>query len=316
MMRCRGTLGRSSALLVLALLAGCRSDREAAQDSAAGAVDGSGADGPPRTFGGDRPVSVSVPASYDPSRDWPLVFVLHGYSANGFLQKRFLYYDRLVDDPGVLLVAPDGTVDREGHRFWNATPACCNFFGSKVDDVAYIRRLIREISAAYSVDSKRIYLIGHSNGGFFAYRLACELSDRVAAIVSIAGATYLDPADCDPKHPVAVLHVHGDQDTSVRYAGGRIDGALGKGDEGYPGARETVKTWARYDHCSTSTRRGSNLDLDSRSSGAETIVERFSGCPAGAQVTLWTIEGGTHVPLFAAAFSKLSWRFLAANPKP
>ena len=97
---------------------------------------------------------------------------------------------------GFLMIAPAGTADSSGSHFWNATDACCNFENSQVDDVAYLDGLITEISAAYNVDPKRIYVVGHSNGGFMAYRMACAKADRIAAVVSVAGATFATPASC------------------------------------------------------------------------------------------------------------------------
>jgi pimeloyl-ACP methyl ester carboxylesterase len=81
-----------------------------------------------------------------------------------------------------------GQQDRRGHRFWSATDACCNLDGLAVDDVAYLRAVIRDVSARHAVDPRRVFIVGHSNGGFMAHRMACEASDLVAAVVSLAGA--------------------------------------------------------------------------------------------------------------------------------
>ena len=40
-----------------------------------------------------------------------------------------------------------------------------------------------------------------------AYRMACESADLIAGIVSLAGATFLDPARCVPSQPVNILHI-------------------------------------------------------------------------------------------------------------
>ncbi len=115
---------------------------------------------------------------------------------------------------------PDGTPDRADRRFWSATDACCDFGGANVDDVAYLTAVIDDVAARYAIDPKRVWVAGISNGGFMAHRLACERADKIAAIVSFAGATWADPARCAPTAPVSVLEVHGAADPVVRYEGG------------------------------------------------------------------------------------------------
>jgi poly(3-hydroxybutyrate) depolymerase len=98
-----------------------------------------------------RPVNVYIPSSYDGKTPLPLVIMLHGYKSSAA-------------------------------NFWNASDACCNFYNSGVDDAGYLRALIEEIGRQFSVDRKRIYLIGHSNGGYMTYRMACEYADLIAGI--------------------------------------------------------------------------------------------------------------------------------------
>ncbi len=125
-----------------------------------------------KVFGGARPVTLQVPDAYDNDIPTPLLILLHGYSASGDVQAAYLQYDKLVNEANMLLAAPNGTPDSGGKLFWNATDACCNFDHADVDDVAYIAKLITDISAQYNVDAKRVYLSGHSNGGVLLCRLA------------------------------------------------------------------------------------------------------------------------------------------------
>jgi poly(3-hydroxybutyrate) depolymerase len=141
---------------------------------------------------------------------------------------------------GYLLLHPNGTISRDGDRFWNATDVCCDFDGSGIDDSGYLRALVEEVQDLYAVDSQRIYVMGHSNGGFMAHRLACDHPDLFAAVVSIAGATYLDVSGCDAEVPVSVLQVHGTDDERVSYWGGII-----RGNE-YPSASHTVENWIYF----------------------------------------------------------------------
>ncbi len=265
----------------------------------------------PRTvFGGTRPVTIQVPTTYSAARSVPLVVILHGYGADGFFQEDYLGFAALVESEGILIIAPDGTIDATGQRFWNATPACCDFAGTGVDDVGYIRGLIADIRHDYNVDPQRIYLVGHSNGAFMAHRMACEDAHDVAAIVSLAGATFKDATACKPSEPVSVLDIHGDADTDVLYQGGQIGAAA------YPSELETMAHWQVYDHCTPGlVTDPMSLDLDFQLPGNETEVQRFNGCARGTDVELWTIHGGAHIPSLSKRFRTYAWQWLSDHPK-
>jgi polyhydroxybutyrate depolymerase len=268
------------------------------------------AEGEPATkFGGDRPVKLEVPASYDSKVATPLLLLLHGYGASGAVQAFYLGYQQYVDTGGFLFAAPDGTTNADGKKFWNASDACCDFEKTGVDDVAYITSLIDDISATYNVDSKRIYLIGHSNGGFMSYRMACEKSDRIAAIISLAGASFKDATDCKPSAKVSILQIHGDEDNVILFAGGINSGVP------YPGAEESVEQWAAANSCQTTRETSGSWDLVPALSGAETEGMTSEGCPAGVDVDLWRIKGGGHVPFFSAEFAAQTWKWLASHSK-
>jgi len=263
-------------------------------------------------FGGSRPVTLGVPPTYDNNTPTPLLIVLHGYSATGLEEEYLLGLQQLVtDDPGVLVAAPNGTVDDAGNQFWNATDACCNFDHSTVDDVGYITGLITDISIEWNVDPKRVYIMGHSNGGFMAYRMACDHPELLGAIVALAGDTYANPSMCQPSQAVSVLQIQGNNDIEIDYGGGAIDGVT------YPGALTTIKTWAGYDHCSgTLVSAGDNVQLDSTLPGGDTWLEHESSCPAGIDVALWTIDGGSHIPAVVPDFHEDVWAWMKAHPKP
>ena len=310
-------------LFALALVAGCSSKDADAPASDAGADSATGDD--TQTDGGTandvgavdagRPYTVNVPTSYDPAKATPLVILLHGYSATGFLQDAYFGLTATSNDKGFLYVHPDGTVDSKGNQFWNATNGCCNFDNSPVDDVAYIDRIIDETSAKYNVDKKRVFLIGHSNGAFMAHRMACDEASRIAAIVSLAGDVWKDPTLCNPTEPVSILQIQGDADQTISYTGGDTGNAASP--HPYPGSRDTVATWAAKDKCTGPlAATGQMLDIDTKLAGAETAVEQYSGCPQGIDVILWTIHGGGHIPSLPTTWGDTLWTFLSAHPKP
>jgi polyhydroxybutyrate depolymerase len=216
----------------------------------------------------------------------------------------------MADEKGILTVYPSGTKDSNGFVFWNATPACCNFESSTVDDEQYLIDIIDAASRDYSVDPARVFIVGHSNGGFMAHRMACNQSDRIAAIVSLAGATYSNPKSCRPTSPVSVLQIHGSSDSVITYTGGYLFSSA------YPSARKTIDLWGKKNECGKKPYRVlPRLDLDRKLPGAETTVLRYKGCKTGANSELWTINKGRHSPELSAKFAESVVSYLLSHPK-
>jgi polyhydroxybutyrate depolymerase len=260
----------------------------------------------------DRPYRLVIPSGYDGTADVPFVVLLHGYTATGQLQDDYFQLSALAEARTFLLATPDGLVDTAGEHYWNATDACCGAAGTqKTDDVAYLTAILDDVQSRYRVDSKRVFFIGHSNGGFMSHRMACDRASRIAGIASLAGAQWKDVTHCEPGGPVTVLEIHGTLDALITYQGGDLPGAA------YPGAPETVGDWAALDGCAAvRSMSGADLDADLSIPGAETLREGFTACPSGFSVELWSIQGGSHVPTLTAGFTPAVYDFLMAHPKP
>ncbi len=257
-------------------------------------------------------MTVHVPPGYVAGTPAPLLILLHGYSASGSLEELYFDFTPLSDARGFLYAYPDGTVDSSGNRFWNATNACCNLYGATVDDSTYLSDLVTEISARYSVDPRQVFFVGHSNGGFMAYRMACDHGDRIAAIASLAGAMWLDVTSCPASATVAVLEIHGTGDEVIGYDGGVIQGG-----GAYPGAVTTVTDWVTIDGCTTTPDRSSPpLDLTLPPGNDTSVVKYAAGCKPGGHAELWTIDGGPHIPPPSTSFAPDILDVLFAHPKP
>jgi polyhydroxybutyrate depolymerase len=293
---------------VFALLAGACGAGPAVEPTASGIPTASASAEPTQ---GARSYDVFVPSGYNPNTPAPLVVMLHGYSTSGAQMERFLGLEPFAEDRGFLYVHPDGTVDTQGNRFWDATDGCCNSTDTPVDDSAYLAGVIDEVSTHYSVDPNRIYLVGSSNGGFMAYRMACDHADTIAAIVSIAAATFLDPTRCSPSEPVSIAEVHGTSDEVIPYDGGILI------EHPFPSAPGTVKIWAGYDTCSGKRDPvDGNMDLDASQPGPETSVTGYTRCPPGIDVELWTVKDASHIIPPSADLVPSILDFLFAHPKP
>ncbi len=261
-----------------------------------------------------RPYELHIPAGWDHTHPAPLVLFFHGYGGRGATAAGQIQLQAFADAKGFVLATPDGTVDAQGSRFWNATDACCDLQGRGVDDVAYAKWILDDVASQLPIDPKRVYAVGHSNGGFMALRLACDLSTRIAAAVSLAGAGWKDDTKCRPKQPVSVLQIHGDADGTVHYGGGVLFDLPGRA---YPGAVATVTSFAVKDRCTGSlTPTGAPLDFDVSVPGPDTTRAEFAGCPAGISVSLWTVAGGSHFALPTPAGLSALWAWMAAHPKP
>ncbi|MGE0785502.1 MAG: PHB depolymerase family esterase [Sandaracinaceae bacterium] len=302
---------RRFASLVFALsLAACDSRSTADAGGSGTDAGGGGADAGvgalPNTLGpSERPAQLVSPPGYDSAQTYPVVVLLHGYSASGSAQNSYLGFDRATRAAGVFGIIPDGTVDASGNHFWNATPACCNFNGSTVDDVAYLRGLVEELETYAQISD--VYFFGHSNGGFMSYRMACEWADRVSGIASLAGSDFFSETDCVPSQPVSVLQIHGDMDATIPYDGVAL---------GYPSAPDVVLRWADRASCDTAAgTMGTPVDFETNLAGAETTpLDYETGC-AGAEASLWTIEGGSHIPTVNREFTPAVIDWLIAHAR-
>lgn len=254
---------------------------------------------------------VTVPANYDASTAAPLIVLLHGYTSSGAGQDSYMGFSAIADTYGFLLVSPDGDKEAGGdeNRFWNASSACCDFYQSDVDDSAYILNIIKEVKADFNVDPNRVYLIGHSNGGFMSYRAAYDHSETIAAVASLAGASHADMRTA-PENPVHILQIHGTSDDTIAYEGAAIGG------NAYPSAEATVSQWAEYNGCEAQANERELRDLVANLEGHESSVKVFNkGCKAGGSSELWTIADGPHVPAFSDTFAAQVVEWLLAHPK-
>lgn len=255
---------------------------------------------------------IVVPRSVGQGERRPFVLFLHGLGASGKILVDNLPIAALAEARRFTYATPDGALDRQGRRFWNASRACCNFDGAGVSHVAELGRLLSTAAAHPAVDPRRVFVVGYSNGGFMAHRLACDVGG-IAAIASISGAGPMgDDPPCKPAAPVAILQVHGDADDKIRYEGGN---ALSRTDlPRHPSALETVSAWAKRDGCREAPASGAPIDLEDKLEGAETVPRRFAGC--SRPVELWTVRGGSHFVAMNRRALESVLSFLESNSRP
>lgn len=259
----------------------------------------------------DRDFLLHLPADYDASGAYPLVVALHGGGGDKEGMNRLTCGDGDEADPGCLtevaeregfvVVYPDGVANGLGFRTWNhggdaeglQCPHACE---EGIDDVAYVAALLDEVQRVASVDPKRVYVTGFSNGGGMSHRLACELAGRIAAIAPVGGANQFALSHaCAPARPVPVLQIHGSADPCWPYDGGP-GSCLAVQDGTYAAAEASVigtadaPGWALRNGCEPAP--ASTTLPDDDGDGAVTTERRFVGCDA--EVILMTVDGAGH----------------------
>ena len=204
-----------------------------------------------------------------PRRPAPLVLNFHGIVETPQLQQFFSGMDEEAARRGVVMVYPEGV-----GISWNAGTCCGRAASEQVDDVQFVRDLVRELSSELCLDRTRISATGMSNGGILSYRLACDAADLIAAIAPVAA---IEAAEhCAPSRPVPVLAFNGTSDPVVRYSGGWFGDFLS--------VEETNARWEKRNHCS-SERRTVLARGRARCDAAQ-------GCQA--DVILCSLDGGGH----------------------
>ena len=160
-------------------------------------------------YDGDlRSYKVFFPSDYSTNKEFPVVFYLHCYGFYGSWGASYTGLHRVADTLGYITVYPEAVEN------WNSGISYDNRLETPdVDDVGFISALIDTLDNRYSIDLERIYSTGFSNGGFMSLRLACELSDRIAAVASVGGALVKSiAANSDPMRNVPVLVIGGTDD--------------------------------------------------------------------------------------------------------
>jgi polyhydroxybutyrate depolymerase len=164
----------------------------------------------PRTYYLYAPTEVSTDSKL------PLLLGFHGRTADAQFFRGQSMIDSYVPTEKFIAILINGSIDQWSS--WNAGNCCSPSTQNNIDDVGLVSTIIDQTIASYSIDQTKIWAVGHSNGGMMAYRLGCDLSEKITAIGIVGGA--LMDQTCNPTKPVSIMHLHGNLDPTVPYEGG------------------------------------------------------------------------------------------------
>jgi polyhydroxybutyrate depolymerase len=217
-----------------------------------------------------RSALVNVPpGSQPPGSPLPLVVVFHGAGGEARGAESSTGLTAATNRYGFIAVYPNAN-----GKYWNIRGAGV----TGEDDVDFVGALLDHLESNLCVDESRLYATGVSNGGGFAARVGCQMSDRFAAFAPVAGVYGLQPP-CRPERPISVLEIHGTADQTVPYNGW---GPAGQGS-----VWSFLTQWDQLDSCPPAPAGWSRL-------GRGALSETKSSCASGSTVAHIKLIGEPH----------------------
>ncbi len=249
-----------------------------------------------------RTAWVDLPNNYTSLKKYPVVIMLHGGGGNGEQARKMTGFDDIGDHEGFITVYPYGhpTVGLSVFRsdsqeaqsmIWAGGPCC----GEGIqDDVRFLDVMLTTVIRTYNADKKRIYMVGHGNGGMMAYRYVCAHPEKIAALAVNSGPASF--VKCDKaKRPVPILNLHGTSDECIRMGVGEsckscvsrlIGGPVMYGKNVCKPVGDTLKVWADQYECVGQPAPKMETDL------VECTV--WDQCKGGTSITACSVKGGGH----------------------
>lgn len=250
-----------------------------------------------------REMILYVPSSYDENNASPLVINFHGFGdaacAHADLIGNFYDFNTIAEDNTILVAYPQGVVRSKDAPEWD--PGDNGNENINDNDPYFVEKIIENINADFNVDLNKVYAIGYSNGGMMAYGLACNSSDKFAA-VGIMSGTMLDDV-CANSDVTSVIHFHGIEDEVLPY----------DGNESYRSIPEIVDFWLNHNNIDASSLESNALN------GTDVLSEIYNGGDENTSYALYTInsefdKSGGHVwfssDIEGKSPNQIMWEFL------
>jgi polyhydroxybutyrate depolymerase len=216
----------------------------------------------------------------------PLVLALHGGGGDMRYMARDGIYGLISKSNAAKFIAvfPNGYSRLASGKLatWNAGTCCGAARDNRIDDTGFLKSVVADVKRRISVDSRRVFAIGMSNGGLMSYRLACEAPEVFRGIMGVAGTD--NTLTCTPRRPAAILHIHAIDDDHVPFYGGV--GPAGQEQINFVSVPSTIKKWVGLNACSARPVRVLSV--------AGAYCDVHYACAGGVRVKLCVTADGGH----------------------
>lgn len=225
-----------------------------------------------------RNVIVYLPKNFSPSENLPVVINMHGFLTTAAFQMNYTQFNKTADTARCIVLYPEGVNLR-----WNS--GTFFFVSSDVDDVGFLGDLLDRMAVLYNADLSRAYSMGYSAGGFMSYKLACDATNRIAAIApNVASMVFDNLNSCVPVRPISIAAFNGLADPITPYFG--IPG-------NFPGIDSIRHFWQIKNNCATLPIIDTLPDL--RNDGTRVVRYTYQNCADNAEQVFYKIINGGHV---------------------
>lgn len=236
-----------------------------------------------------RSYRIHVPPQYSAATPAALLLAFHGGGGDMDYMAKDEFYGLIskADAEGFIVIFPNGYSKFRSGKFatWNAGACCANARDNNIDDVGFVRKILKQVSSELVIDKRRVFATGMSNGGMMSYRLACEMPGTFSAIAAVAGTD--NTLTCAPALPVSILHIHAKNDDRVLFNGGAGDKFRDESKvTDFTSVPATIAKWIDLNKCSGNSHPVLNKP------GA--YCEQYSHCKGGTAVQLCVTETGGH----------------------
>ncbi|MBK9328044.1 MAG: T9SS type A sorting domain-containing protein [Sphingobacteriales bacterium] len=221
---------------------------------------------------------VYLPRNFSPSENLPVVINMHGFLTTAQFQMDYSQFNKTADSVRCIAIYPEGVDLR-----WNS--GTFFFISSDVDDIGFLGDLMDRAAVLYNANLQKVYSMGYSAGGFMSYKLACDATNRVAAIApDVASMVFDNLNSCVPSRPIHMAAFNGTADPVTPYYGIPSN---------FPGIDSVRHFWQLKNNCNAEPVIDTLPDL--RNDGTRVVTYTYQNCAQDAQQVFYKIINGGHV---------------------
>lgn len=231
----------------------------------------------------ERTFTVVLPSNYyDSDNHFQAIIAMHGGGGSAKQMEESYELPEKAEAQKFIMIYPDG-VQSDGIlkvRTWNAGTCCEHAAEKNIDDVGFLNKMIDNVVKEFRIQPEKIYAMGMSNGGMMAYRLACELSDKIAAIAPVA-CTMVTTEQCSIQKAIPVIQFHSVLDQHVP-----INGGVGIIGMDFPAVKKGLETWA--------VRNGCFAEIPEITENKKYTTFQWGNCSSNSEIMLYVTQDGGH----------------------